>query len=129
MLNVVEVGGYLRVTGYPDGGDWLFRPEPPRIQGYGVAGPEHIWCIYAQSGRIQLYHAPTRRPSATAELGRFVFGTSIPVAASRDGRRLFVVQSDRSESTLKVVDVATGEITATHAAFRHTCRVGPSSAR
>jgi hypothetical protein len=115
VLKVEEVSGYLRVTGYPDGSDWLFRPEPPRMQGYGTVGPEHVWCIYAQSGRLQLYHAITRRPSATAKLGAFdKHAGSIPITGSRDGRRIFVVQSDETESSLKVVDVATGEVTAVH---------------
>src|SRR5690242_15027469 len=100
-LTVEEVSGCLRVTGYADGSDWLFRPEPPRIHGYGVAGAEHVWCIYGQSGRLELYHVPTRRPSATAELGAFLSpGLAIPVTVSRDARRLFVVQSGQTESVL-----------------------------
>jgi hypothetical protein len=39
MLTVERVDDYLRVTGYPDGSDWIFRPPRPPERGYGVAGP------------------------------------------------------------------------------------------
>jgi hypothetical protein len=116
MYQIEKVSDYLRVTGYPDGSDWLFRPEPPPSEySLGVAGPEHVWCGYPDSGRLQLYHAPTRRPSATVELGALrKHAPPIPVTVSRDGRRLFVVHSLETESALNVVEIATGEITAVH---------------
>jgi hypothetical protein len=42
LLTVERVDDYLRVTGYPDGSDWIFRPPRPPERGYGVAGPAHV---------------------------------------------------------------------------------------
>ena len=115
MLKVEEVSGYLHVAGYPDGSDWLIRPDPPRISAYGVVGSEHVWCLYAHSGRLQLYHAPSRELRATVELGAFATNAlAIPASASRDGRRLFVVKLDGTTSSLDVVDVADAKVIAVH---------------
>jgi hypothetical protein len=115
MLKVEEVSGYLHVAGYPDGSDWLIRPDPPRISGYGVVGREHVWCLYAHSGCLRLYHAPSRELRATVELGAFATNAgAIPVSASRDGRRLFVVKLDGTTSSLDVIDVADAKVIAVH---------------
>jgi hypothetical protein len=117
MLKVERILEYLRVTGYPDGSEWLFLPTRPADRGFGAAGPTHIWDCNS-TGLFELYDANTRRRTTIIELGENSRAPPhVPVTASRDGRSLFILQAGPTETHLKIVDIASGQVTADYAAL------------
>jgi len=127
MLTIEQIGEYFRVAGYPDGSDWwvpLPHARPKFV--YGVAGPEHVW--YGdwngdRDARLYILHAPSRRRSASVQLEGLPSSAvrSVRVTASRDGRRIYVLQSlgpgDATEGRVHVVDVPAGAVVAVHGGF------------
>jgi hypothetical protein len=115
VLKVEQVLEYLRITGYPDGSEWLFLPTRPADRGFGAAGPTHIWSCNS-TGLFELFEANTRRRTASIELGEVSRAPPhIPLTVSRDGRSLFILQGlPPTETRLKVVDIAAGKVTADH---------------
>lgn len=115
MLKVERILEYLRVTGYPDGSEWLFLPTRPADRGFGAAGPTHIWTCNS-TGLFELFDANTRRRTTLIELGEVSRAPPhIPVTASRDGRSLFILQVGPTETHLKIVDIAAGQVKAAYA--------------
>jgi hypothetical protein len=88
MLTVERMDDYLRVTGYPDGSDWIFRPPRPPERGHGMAGDAHAWYC-DRGGTLQILDAHTRRPSAAIQLGDMK--ASAAPSVSRDGRKLYAL--------------------------------------
>ena len=120
MLTIDQIGEYLRVAGYADGTDWWVLLPHARLEFYyGVAGPEHVW-YGERGGRLHILHAPSRRRIATVQLEGFspTDARPVPVSASRDGRRLFVLQwlgpAGPTEARVHVVDVSAGAVVAVH---------------
>jgi hypothetical protein len=116
MLKVERILEYLRITGYPDGSEWLFLPTRPADRGFGTAGPTHIWTCHS-TGLFELFDANTRRRTTIIELGALSPAvTHIPLTVSRDGQSLFILQGlGSTETHLKIVDIASGKVTAAHA--------------
>ena len=121
MLTVEQFGEYLRVAGYADDSDWWIpMPDAHYYQRWcGVAGPEHVW-YGGRDGQLHILHAPSRRTVATLQPEGFSPMQNIPapLVASRDGRRLYLLQwlgpSAQGMGRLHVIDISSGAVTAVH---------------
>ena len=106
MLRVQSIEGYLRVTGYPDGSDWIFLPKMgAALSSAGAVGDSRVWYV-TDDGSLRIVDAITRRYIAMVKIDMGERGWPNYHRSSRNGRHLYYLAATRlGPSRLYVIDV------------------------
>jgi hypothetical protein len=123
MVTVERVDwGYYRIAGYADGSDWLMTPGRDTIHAHGVAASDRVW-FYDDRAELHIFDAPRRCLLATLAIGSPAqHGRDTHISVSRDGQRLYALESQSTQQILHVIDPSLGAIVASYDGFPHEWR-------
>ncbi len=114
MVKVELVNDVLRVTGLPNGGEWLqYVPNPGYLDQYGVIDDQMVW-LFDGKFRLNIFNIESEEKyiidCATDKTDESGYGVSVKI--NNDHTKFFIVMMEDKEQALTVIDIGLKKITA-----------------